>query len=175
MKRTESRALALVLALLLTLGALTGCGALLDALDALPDLTEAADTTLPPDSSAAPDGALPDENGSYTARDDVALYLWTYRRLPVNFITKQDARALGWEGGSLEPFAPGCAIGGDRFGNYEGRLPAGVSYRECDIGTVGASSRGACRLVYAEDFSAIYYTDDHYETFTLLYGEEKTT
>ena len=69
--------------------------------------------------------------------------------------------------------APGCAIGGDRFGNREGILPAaqGRSYYECDIGTIGESSRGAKRLVYSDD-GLIYYTEDHYETFTLLYGEE---
>ena len=31
--------------------------------------------------------------------------------------------------------------------------------------------RGAERLVYSSD-GLIYYTADHYETFTLLYGEE---
>ena len=87
-------------------------------------------------------------------------------------MTKAEARKLGWESGSLEKFAPGCAIGGDRFGNYEGRLPRGKTYIECDIGTVGKSSRGACRIVYATDFSAIYYTADHYENFEFLYGGE---
>jgi|GEM_PF-3292060 len=114
-----------------------------------------------------------DENGSYTERDDVALYLWTYHKLPANFITKSAAQKLGWSGGGLEAYAPGCAIGGDRFGNNEGLLPAGKKYRECDVGTVGAKSRGARRIVYAEDFSAIYYTDDHYESFTQLYGAEQ--
>ena len=111
-----------------------------------------------------------DPEGVYTSKDDVALYIYLYGELPDNFMTKTEARKLGWESGSLEKYAPGCAIGGDRFGNYEGRLPKGKSYIECDIGTVGKSSRGACRIVYATDFSAIYYTDDHYESFTLLYG-----
>ena len=81
-----------------------------------------------------------------------------------------DADALGWEGGSLEPYAPGCCIGGDRFGNYEGTLPEG-DYHECDIDTLGADRRGAKRLVYSDD-GRIYYTENHYESFTLLYGEE---
>lgn len=111
-----------------------------------------------------------DEEGSYTTKEDVALYLETYEKLPGNFITKQEARKLGWEGGSLEPYAPGKCIGGDKFGNYEGLLPAekGRTYRECDIDTLGADSRGAKRIVYSDD-GLIYYTEDHYASFTLLY------
>lgn len=111
-----------------------------------------------------------DEDGSYTTKEDVALYLETYEKLPDNFITKQEARKLGWEGGSLEPYAPGKCIGGDKFGNYEGLLPAekGRTYRECDIDTLGADSRGAKRIVYSDD-GLIYYTEDHYASFTLLY------
>lgn len=112
-----------------------------------------------------------DENGSYTSKDDVALYIHTYGHLPYNFITKNEARELGWEGGSVEDYAPGCCIGGDSFGNYEGILPEGKKYTECDIDTLGKSSRGAKRIVFSND-GCIYYTDDHYETFELLYGEE---
>ncbi len=111
-----------------------------------------------------------DENGTYTSKEDVALYIHLYGRLPENFMTKNEARDLGWEGGSLEPYAPGMCIGGDRFGNYEELLPADRKYRECDIDTLGASSRGAKRIVFSED-GLIYYTDDHYESFELLYGE----
>ena len=113
-----------------------------------------------------------DEDGSYTKRDDVALYIHTYGRLPDNFITKEEARDLGWEGGGLEDYAPGKCIGGDRFGNYEGLLPKakGRSYTECDIDTLGKSKRGAKRIVFSND-GLIYYTSDHYESFELLYGE----
>ena len=107
---------------------------------------------------------------SYTTKEDVALYIHTYGCLPDNFITKNEARKLGWEGGSLEPYAPGKCIGGDRFGNYEGLLPEDRDYRECDIDTLGAKSRGAKRIVFSDD-GLIYYTDDHYESFQLLYGE----
>ena len=89
-----------------------------------------------------------DENGAYYSKDDVALYIHT-----------------------VEDYAPGCSIGGDRFGNYEGILPEGKKYTECDIDTLGRSSRGAKRIVFSND-GCIYYTDDHYETFELLYGEE---
>ena len=103
----------------------------------------------------------------------MSAYLIAYGQLPQNFITKKEARDLGWEGGSLEPYAPGKCIGGDRFGNYEGTLPEkdGRTYYECDINTLGADSRGAERLVFSSD-GLIYYTADHYESFTLLYGEE---
>lgn len=125
-----------------------------------------------PSEDAAPAETIPDESGVYTTKDDVALYLYTYHHLPDNFITKKEAQALGWPGGSLEPYAPGKCIGGDRFGNREGLLPQadGRTYTECDINTLGADSRGAERLVFSND-GLIYYTDDHYESFTLLYGE----
>ena len=112
-------------------------------------------------------------DGSYTSKEDVALYLHLYGKLPSNFITKKEAKALGWQGGSLEPYAPGKCIGGDRFGNYEGILPKvkGRTYYECDIDTLGKKKRGAKRIIYSSD-GQIYYTGDHYETFELLYGEE---
>ena len=102
----------------------------------------------------------------------MALYIHTYGHLPKNFMTKKEAQKLGWEGGSLEKFAPGMCIGGDKFGNYEGLLPdaPGRKWTECDIDTLGAKSRGAKRIVFSND-GLIYYTDDHYESFELLYGE----
>ena len=114
-----------------------------------------------------------DENGSYSGKDQVALYIYTYGHLPDNYITKREAKALGWTGGSLEPYVPGKCIGGDRFGNYEELLPEknGRSYTECDIDTLGANSRGAKRIVFSND-GLIYYTADHYESFELLYGED---
>jgi Guanyl-specific ribonuclease Sa len=113
------------------------------------------------------------EDGSYTSKEDVALYIHLYGHLPDNFITKKEAQKLGWGGGSLEPYAPGKCIGGDYFGNYEGLLPEkkGRKYTECDIDTLGAKSRGAKRIIFSND-GLIYYTDDHYESFELLYGEE---
>ena len=114
-----------------------------------------------------------DEDGWYTTKEDVALYIHTYGHLPDNFLTKKEAEALGWSGGGLDDYAYGCSIGGNRFGNYEGLLPEadGRSYTECDIDTMHASKRGAKRIVFSND-GLIYYTDDHYESFTLLYGEE---
>ena len=135
--------------------------------------TESSSTASSTESSSTTESAVIDENGSYTSKDDVALYIHVYGHLPSNFITKKEAEKLGWSGGSLESYAPGKCIGGDRFGNYEGLLPkkTGRSYTECDIDTLGKKSRGAKRIVFSND-GLIYYTDDHYASFELLYGEE---
>jgi hypothetical protein len=136
-------------------------------------VTEAptAEPTPTPEPTATP---LPiTEDGVYTSKEDVALYLHIFGHLPGNFITKKQAQKLGWPGGSLEAYAPGKCIGGDWFGNYEGLLPSakGREYHECDIDTLGAKKRGVKRIIYSND-GLIYYTEDHYETFTLLYGDE---
>lgn len=126
---------------------------------------------VPEDDESSPQ-QLP-EDGTYTTKDDVALYISQYGKLPSNFITKKEAQKLGWSGGELESFAPGKCIGGDRFGNYEELLPEkeGRTYTECDIDTLHAPKRGAKRIVFSND-GLIYYTEDHYESFELLYGEE---
>ena len=135
---------ALWLSLLLAFGTLTGCASQIGII-------------------GGEDGPTAIEDGQYDSKDEVSAYLTEYGHLPSNYITKKQAQALGWQGGSLEPYAPGCSIGGDRFGNYEGTLPDG-SYHECDLNTRGADKRGAERLVYADD-GRIYYTADHYGSF----------
>ena len=52
--------------------------------------------------SAKDEEELLPEDGSYTTKEDVALYLHQYGHLPSNFITKKEAREAGWPGGSLE-------------------------------------------------------------------------
>ena len=110
------------------------------------------------------------EDGSYTTKEDVSRYLILYGHLPDNFVTKAEAREAGWSGGSVEQVLPGKCIGGDRFGNYEGLLPKakGRTWYECDIDTLGRRSRGARRILYSSD-GLIYYTEDHYESYTLVY------
>ena len=169
---------ALLLALLLTLGLLAGCGAgeigeaagaALELIDALTAET-AADETAPAAETPARETAAPqetDEDGEYTDPLDVAAYLNAYGHLPGNFITKSEARDLGWPGGDLWKYAPGKSIGGDFFGNREGLLPEDTRYHECDVNYAGGS-RGAERLIYGDDGS-IYYTSDHYGSFTQLY------
>ena len=115
-----------------------------------------------------------EESGSYTSKEDVAAYIHQFGHLPDNFITKKEAKNAGWVSskGNLSEAAPGKSIGGDRFGNYEGILPEkeGRQYYECDIDSDGGY-RGAKRIIYSDD-GLVYYTEDHYETFELLYGEE---
>lgn len=126
--------------------------------------------TAPPETetpAAVPVSTGLDEDGEYTATEDVAEYLHAYGHLPGNFITKRDALELGWPGGDLWEYAPGMSIGGDHFGNYEGLLPKDVKYRECDVNYAGGR-RGAERLIYGDDGS-VYYTGDHYASFTQLY------
>ena len=130
---------------------------------------EVISAQLPEEPAPETEAAI-DPLGSYTSKEDVALYIHLYGELPMNFMTKKHAKALGWEGGSLEPIAPGMSIGGDHFGNYEGLLPEDREYTECDIDTRGKDSRGAKRIVFSDD-GLIYYTEDHYESFELLYGE----
>lgn len=107
------------------------------------------------------------ENGQYDQKADVAAYIEKYNKLPSNYITKSEARSLGWHGGYLEPYAPGKSIGGDVFTNRERVVPQGKSYIECDIDTNGSKTRGAKRIIYSND-GDIYYTSDHYKTFTKL-------
>ena len=115
-----------------------------------------------------------EEDGIYTSKEDVAAYLHEYGHLPSNFITKKEAKKLGWVSseGNLDEVAPGMSIGGDYFGNYEGNLPEAKDrdYYECDIDFDGTYRNGK-RIVFSND-GLIYYTEDHYETFELLYGEE---
>ena len=117
-----------------------------------------------------------DENASYTSKEEVALYIYTYKRLPKNFITKKEAEKLGWDKNknNLHEVAGGKSIGGDRFFNYEKLLPdvKGRIYYECDIDYRGGA-RNSKRIVYADDFDenygCIFYTSDHYKTFEKIY------
>ena len=165
---------ALLLALLMLV--LPLCGCISDPAEPAP--AESAQVESAPVESApaeaetdSPEEVI-DKYGSYTTKEDVALYIHTYGCLPQNFITKDQARQAGWSGGSLEPYCPGMCIGGDPFGNREGLLPKadGRTWTECDINTLGADSRGAERIVFSND-GLIYYTGDHYESFSLLYGQ----
>ena len=70
---------------------------------------------------------------------------------------------------TLSDVAPGRSIGGDHFGNYEGILPTGkgISYREADCWYT-KGSRNAYRVIYSSD-GRVWYTEDHYNTFTELF------
>ena len=181
MRNIQTRILALLLAVLLLLG-LTACGkeiaGLTENVFSEPGITETAVPEETPDEPELPDAPEADPGTSdsavtegeyYYDLEHVVLYLDRYGVLPDNYITKDEARALGWEGGSVEAYREGAAIGGDRFGNREGLLPeqTGRSYTECDINTDGADSRGAERLIFSND-GLYFYTSDHYASFTEL-------
>jgi guanyl-specific ribonuclease Sa len=112
------------------------------------------------------------EGEAYTDKEHVAAYINEYKKLPNNYITKNQAKKLGWQTkGTLDKIAPGKSIGGDRYGNYEGKLPAknGRSWTECDIDYV-KGNRNSKRIVFSND-GLIYYTGDHYNSFSKLYGK----
>lgn len=177
-----TKILSLILILTMLAGIMVGCteeevNAVVDIADSLSQLLEEPESSSaqePQDEAvpAVPDdaGDRLDEDASYTTKEDVSLYIHSYGKLPSNFITKKEAQEAGWPGGSLEPYLPGMCIGGDRFGNREGLLPSadGRTWTECDINTLGQSSRGAERIVFSND-GLIYYTGDHYESFELLF------
>lgn len=166
----------MLLACLMT-AAFVGCGSGIPAEEIIESVIAELpneETPAEPDSSGQEsEEATIDEFGWYYSAEEVGLFLHIYGRLPDNYITKEEAGELGWTGGTVEKFAPGFAIGGSKFGNREGLLPKaeGRQYYECDIDTNGGKSRGAKRIVYSND-GLVYYTEDHYESFTLLYGEE---
>lgn len=111
-----------------------------------------------------------EKNGSYTSKQQVALYIHEYHKLPQNYLTKNEARKLGWpKKGTLDKVAPGKSIGGDYFGNAEKKLPIhkGTKYTECDIDYV-KGNRGPKRIVF-DNNGNIYYCGDHYNTFEKLY------
>ena len=154
MKLTK-KILALLLTLVLSLGMFTACA--------------------PTDSASSGDSqpAIA-EDGSYTSKDEVALYIHTYGHLPENYITKDEAYDLGWKSeGTLDEVAPGMSIGGDYYGNYEGVLPdePGREYHECDI-DYESGNRNGKRIVYSNGGN-IYYTEDHYNSFEHLYGDDE--
>ena len=153
-----------------------------------PTATVAPTSTLEPTSTAAPTSTpeptstptpeptkspleLVEEDGVYSTPELVAAYIHTFHKLPSNFITKNEASKLGWNSkeGNLWDVTDEMSIGGDKFGNYEGLLPKakGRQWYECDVNYYGGY-RGAERILYSND-GLIYYTDDHYESFTQLY------
>lgn len=102
---------------------------------------------------------------------DIADYIFEHGELPDNFITKEEAQKLGWDSSRnyVSDVAPGKSIGGDRFGNYEGLLPSkkGRQWYEADC-YYTKGKRNAHRILFSND-GLVYYTDDHYESFTQMF------
>ena len=178
---------AIALAVVMMLSVVLGCGGKKTAQPAAPQtkITESQNK----DSGAAvktPDKIKQDQdsgqqNGSgakvqvekgkaYTDKDHVAAYIHVYKTLPPNYITKGQAAKLGWKTeGPLDRVAPGKSIGGDRFNNYEKKLPdkQGRTWRECDIDYV-RGNRNAKRICFSND-GLIYYSASHYRDFVRMY------
>jgi guanyl-specific ribonuclease Sa len=155
--------LALVAAVLFTLGVVAGCGHNGGAATA-----QVGKTPVQTDKTSA--AIVVEEGGHYTDKDHVALYIHKFGRLPGNYITKNEAKKLGWkEEGTLDKVAPGKSIGGDHFGNFEHQVPdkQGRKWKECDI-DYRKGNRGAKRLVFSSD-GLIYYSPSHYRDFIKLY------
>ena len=111
------------------------------------------------------------EDGQYSDKEHVALYIHEYGHLPSNYISKTKAKKAGWVStkGNLWDVLPGMSIGGSELYNDEGALPdaAGRRWTECDIDYEGGY-RNAKRIVFSND-GLVFYTDDHYKTFEQLY------
>lgn len=187
-KRATSGIFAILMALLLFLLGQQGIlplGDTADAPDSLPTAIIAAALTDSPTSAPTatpvrtekPTAAPTDtpKQTAITAPQDIADYIFAHGTLPDNFLTKSEARQLGWDSSQnyVSDVAPGYSIGGDKFGNYEGLLPdaSGRKWYEADANyTVGP--RGAERILYSSD-GLVYYTNDHYQTFTEMHPSGK--
>lgn len=128
-------------------------------------------STAAPTVTPEPTPIIVEEDGLYTGRDEVAAYIHEYLWLPANYITKEEARELGWSSkkDNLDEVAPGYTIGGDEFMNREGLLPSSPTrtWYECDVNTENGK-RSRERIVFSSD-ELIYYTGDGFKTFERLY------
>ncbi len=192
--RVRKKAAWLTALLMVTLLVVTGCGTLkestaalretftLTTAEALSKTTEAPETAkdLSPVVAEQKKKEVSaetqvEESGPITDPQAIADYIFAHGELPDNFITKEEAKTLGWdsEWNYVGDVAPGMSIGGDRFGNYEGKLPKvkGRKYYECDANYRG-KKRGAERIIYSND-GHVWYTKDHYETFEELFPSDR--
>lgn len=183
-KRATSGIFAILMALLLFLLGQQGIlplGDTADAPDSLPTATIAAALTDSPTSAPTAVPARTEKptdtpkQTAITAPQDIADYIFAHGTLPDNFLTKSEARQLGWDSSQnyVSDVAPGYSIGGDKFGNYEGLLPdaSGRKWYEADANYT-AGPRGAERILYSSD-GLVYYTSDHYQTFTEMHPSGK--
>lgn len=122
--------------------------------------------------STSSDGASNNGNSSdqvsidqLTEEKTVISYVKQNHKLPDYYITKNEARKQGWNPskGNLCDILPGKAIGGDKFGNREGRLPDGEKYFEADV-NYHCGGRNADRIIYTQN-GEVYLTKNHYKSF----------
>ena len=97
----------------------------------------------------------------------VVKYLKEHGELPDYYITKSEAKSLGWvpSKGNLCEVAPGRAIGGDIWTNRQKSLPtkSGRKYFEADL-NYNCGNRNADRVVFSND-GLVFVTHDHYRNF----------
>ena len=97
----------------------------------------------------------------------VVKYLKEHGELPDYYITKSEAKSLGWvpSKGNLCEVAPGRAIGGDIWTNRQKSLPtkSGRRYFEADL-NYNCGNRNADRVVFSND-GLVFVTFDHYRSF----------
>lgn len=192
--RVKRKAAWLAALLLAVLPVVTGCGTLKESteaptkasaqttVEALSETTAAQGTagditsvTAGKKQTEEPAKTQTEESGPITDPQEIADYIFAHGQLPDNFITKEEAKALGWDSGRnyVGDVAPGKSIGGDRFGNYQGQLPKakGRKFYECDVNYKG-KKRGEERIIYSSD-GHVWYTKDHYETFEELFPSDR--
>ncbi|WP_426049116.1 ribonuclease domain-containing protein [Chryseobacterium sp. NFX27] len=100
-----------------------------------------------------------------TEEKTVITFVKQNHRLPDYYITKNEARKQGWNAskGNLCDVLPGKAIGGDKFGNREKKLPQGEKYYEADV-NYSCGNRNADRIIFTEN-GDVYLTKNHYKSF----------
>lgn len=90
--------------------------------------------------------------------------------LPDNYVTKDEARAAGWEPGkAVGNSIPDGQLGGHTFENEDGEIvpsAPGRTWYEADVGldpSISRSNQPGTRLLYSNDGLA-YVTSDHYQS-----------
>lgn len=103
------------------------------------------------------------KNGIYNTKEEVSIYIYLYGYLPSNYRTKSQFNKSDYTKENK------LSTGGDRFYNKEGILPdiPNIRYIEADIDYTGGS-RNAKRIVYSDDPLLIFYTSDHYASFSIM-------
>ena len=99
--------------------------------------------------------------------DGADWYLKYLGKLPEYYISKKDAKDLGWDSklGNLNTVLPNKMIFGGIYKNKNGKLPeaAGRIWYECDI-NYNLGRRNTERVLFSND-GLIFVTYDHYKTF----------
>lgn len=100
-----------------------------------------------------------------TEETKIIAFVKRNHKLPDYYITKNEAKNLGWipSEGNLCEVLPGKAIGGDHFGNREGKLPKGEKYFEADV-NYHCGNRTGDRIVFTKN-GQVYLTKNHYKSF----------